>query len=147
MMMGNSARRVVWRRLPDVRQPALYERKHVLSGILVKEPPLTANRDVNWRGVSEQAALPFVVVMQSTGIRPAAAGRQPRMALNFERRFQMQTPRAFRLLCGGDDATLLQDLQVVQRKNRFRGSLDFQCATARRQLYRVPDARVVDAEV
>src|SRR5688572_17661386 len=114
-MMGNSARRVVWRRLPDVSQPALYECEHVLSGILIKEPPLTANRDVNWRSVSEQAALPLIVVMQGTGIRPAAASRQPRMAVNFERRFQMQTPHAFRNLCGGDDATLLQDLQEIGR--------------------------------
>ncbi len=100
-------------RTPDVRQPAVNQRQHILSSILVKEPPFTVHRDVDRRGVSEYATLPFIVVMQGTRLRPPAASCQPGMAVNLERRFQAQPPCTFRVLCGGDDASLLYDLQVV----------------------------------
>jgi len=82
MVMRHRAGRVTVSRLTDVRQPAVNQREHVLSGILVKEPPLTVHCDVDRRSVREYAALPFIVVMKGTGPWSAAASRQPSMALN-----------------------------------------------------------------
>src|SRR5512133_4262681 len=138
--MGDSALRVVWRCLPYVIQASLYERKHVLRGILVKEPPFTVYRYINRRGVSEHTALPFIVVMKGAGIRTAATSGQPSMTINFDRRFQMQAPSAFGNFGHGDHASLLHDLQIVQRENRFGGRLHLQRPTTARQFQCVPDA-------
>ena len=54
-------KRVMVSRTPDVRQPAINQRQHILSRIPVKEPPLTVYCDVDRRGVSEYATLPFIV--------------------------------------------------------------------------------------
>ena len=85
MVMRHRAGRVMVSRLPDVRQPTVNQREHVLSGSLVKEPPLTAHGDVDRRGVSEHASSPFIVVMTGTRLRPPAASCQPGMAVDLSR--------------------------------------------------------------
>ena len=54
--------------LLDIGQPALNQGQHVVCCFWVKHPPLTTDRDVDRRGVSDDAASPAVVVWDSLRI-------------------------------------------------------------------------------
>ena len=47
VMMSDRAGWMMQCPLPKVRQPTLYQREHILSGVLIEQPSLTIHRDVN----------------------------------------------------------------------------------------------------
>ena len=47
VMMCDRAGWMMQRPLPNVRQPTLYQRQHVLSSIMIEQPPLAIHRDIN----------------------------------------------------------------------------------------------------
>ena len=99
VVMRDRAGRVMVAVLPDVGQPALDQRQHILQ----RHPGRTATTrlhcDVDRRGVGEHAALPFIVVMQRSPYPAARSAPPARCGCHLERGFQVSRRAPLRVFC------------------------------------------------
>ena len=147
VVMGHRSRPIARRELPDVAEATVDQGEHVLRRLPIEHVPVAATRDVNRRGVRQDASRPDVVMRNRAGIAGTAGPRgEPGVAVDREPGFETQTPRAALIAGRRDDLPLLNDLERVDREDRLRLCFDLDRPTVTREMNGVADRVPVDGE-
>src|SRR5438477_10076355 len=108
VVMGDGARWIAWAELADVAEGTINQRKHVLRGSRIEQPPVAANGDVHRRRVGHDPARPRVKVAYRLVVAGSAnPGGEPGVAVDRQSGLQTQASRAVRVLGRRDDLASL----------------------------------------
>lgn len=147
MMVRHRSRLSPWAQFADIGEIAIDQGEHILRRLLVKEPPIAPAGHVDRRGVCHHYTSEDIVMQDRVGIaRAAHTRRQPGVAVHLDPRLQLQSARAHPLLCRGDYAPLLNDLEGVDREDRLCPRLHLDRPAVSPQTYRVSDGVAIHTQ-